>query len=70
MSKICQYDEATISIDKGYASLHIAETSQQTFQIDVHETIEDKLYFGIPFLYGKKYFSWDEIVKMAQQSFS
>jgi len=68
MSTICQYDEATISIDKGYASLHIAETSNNTFQIDIHEAIENKLYFGIPYSYGKKYFSWDDIVRMAQQA--
>lgn len=70
MSKICQYDEATISIDKGYASLHIAETSNNTFQIDIHETIEKKLYLGIPSSYGKKYLSWEDIVNMVQQSLS
>jgi hypothetical protein len=74
MKKIQCYEGAMISIDGGYATIHIAEASENTdipdkaFQIDLSETVENMLYLGIPFTYGKRYFSWKAIVQTIQRS--
>lgn len=42
--KIKKFEEARISVDHGYAEIHIAETSDGTYNITINEHIDKNRY--------------------------
>jgi len=67
MKKIRMFEEARINIDGGYGEVHIAESTDESFDITLKESVDKKLRIGIPDEHGISYMFFEEIVDIIKK---
>ena len=67
MAKIRSYEELRISIGNGFAELHIAESSDGTYNITISEYGEEVVRVGIPDSEGITYMYWKKIKEVMNE---
>lgn len=64
MKKIKTYEETRINISNGNAEMHIAEQSDNTYNIRIDEYISNCLRVGITNKHGITFMYWNSIEKI------
>ena len=67
MKKIRTFEEVRINVDGGYAEVHIAETSDNVFNITIKEGVDKKIRIGILDEHGINYMFFEDIVDIVKK---